>query len=88
MMKRNIADEIAAGIGDALARLGSVKEDVDKQIRAVIANALDKLDIVTRDEYEVQQALVNRLASQVDALEQRLAALEVKQGVDDEPAED
>ena len=88
MMKRSIADEIAAGIGDALARLGSVKEDVDKQIRAVIANALDKLDIVTRDEYEVQQALVNRLASQVDALEQRLSALEVKQAVDDEPAED
>lgn len=43
-MQNRIADNIAAALGDTLARLGSVKEDVDQQLRAAVANALDRLD--------------------------------------------
>ncbi|MCE5388618.1 MAG: accessory factor UbiK family protein [Acidithiobacillus sp.] len=72
-MQKRITDEIAAAIGDALARLGTVKEDVDKQLKTVIANALDRLDLVTRDEFEVQQELLRRLAERVGALEAQLS---------------
>ena len=74
-MQRRIADEIAAAIGDAVARFGSVKEDLDKQLKTVISNALDRLDLVTREEFEIQQELNTRLAARVAALEERLAKL-------------
>jgi BMFP domain-containing protein YqiC len=87
-MQHKIADDIAAAIGDTIARLGTVKEDVDKQVRAIVANTLDRLDIVTRDEFDVQQELVSRLAARVAALESRLTTLEAERGVTDEPGED
>ena len=58
-----------------MARFGSVKEDLDKQLKTVIANALDRLDLVTREEFEIQQELNTRLAARVAALEARLAEL-------------
>ncbi|MEY2341384.1 accessory factor UbiK family protein [Acidithiobacillus sp. IBUN Pt1247-S3] len=71
-MQHRIADDIAAAIGDAVARFGSVKEDLDKQLKTVISNALDRLDLVTREEFEIQQELNTRLAARVAALEARL----------------
>ncbi|MCE5360772.1 accessory factor UbiK family protein [Candidatus Igneacidithiobacillus taiwanensis] len=74
-MQHRIVDDIAAAVGDALARFGSVKEDLDKQLKTVIANALDRLDLVTREEFEIQQELNTRLAARVAALEARLEEL-------------
>ncbi|MDD3759643.1 MAG: accessory factor UbiK family protein [Acidithiobacillus sp.] len=71
-MQHRIADDIAAAIGDAVARFGSVKEDLDKQLKTIISNALDRLDLVTREEFEIQQELNTRLAARVAALEARL----------------
>ncbi|WP_308388190.1 accessory factor UbiK family protein [Acidithiobacillus sp. AMEEHan] len=71
-MQHRIADDIAAAIGDAVARFGSVKEDLDKQLKTIISNALDRLDLVTREEFEIQQELSTRLAARVAALEARL----------------
>ncbi|OFC52804.1 hypothetical protein BAE30_11970, partial [Acidithiobacillus caldus] len=78
-MQNRIADSIAAALGDTLARLGSVKEDVDQQLRAAVSNALDRLDIVTREDFDIQQDLVARLGARLAALEERVARLEGEQ---------
>lgn len=82
-MQHRITDDIAAAFGDAFARLGTVKEDVDKQARAMLSNALDRLDLVTRDEFDVQQELLSRLAARVALLETRLDALVPKAVIDE-----
>ena len=87
-MQHRIADDIAAAIGDAIARLGTVKEDVDKQARAMLSNALDRLDLVTRDEFDVQQELLSRLAARVAVLEDRVDALAPKATVDEDASKD
>lgn len=87
-MQHRIADDIAAAIGDTIARLGTVKEDVDKQARAMLSNALDRLDLVTRDEFDVQQELLSRLAARVAVLEDRLDALAPKATVDEDVSKD
>ncbi|MHB0874141.1 MAG: accessory factor UbiK family protein [Acidithiobacillus ferrooxidans] len=87
-MQHRIADDIAAAIGDTIARLGTVKEDVDKQARALLANALDRLDLVTRDEFDVQRELLSRLAARVAALEARLDALAPKAALDEDASKD
>ncbi|MDD5374422.1 accessory factor UbiK family protein [Acidithiobacillus sp.] len=87
-MQHRIADDIAAAIGDTIARLGTVKEDVDKQARAMLANTLDRLDLVTRDEFDVQRELLSRLAARVAALEARLDALAPKTTLDEDASKD
>ncbi len=87
-MQHRIADDIAATLGDAFARLGTVKEDVDKQVKAILSNALDRLDLVTRDEFDVQQDLVSRLAARVATLETRLDALAPKAALDENTDKD
>ncbi|MDA8114731.1 MAG: accessory factor UbiK family protein [Acidithiobacillus sp.] len=87
-MQHRIADDIAAAIGDTIARLGTVKEDVDKQARAMLSNTLDRLDLVTRDEFDVQQELLSRLAARVAVLEDRVDALAPKTTVDEDASKD
>lgn len=87
-MQHRIADDIAAAIGDTIARLGTVKEDVDKQARAMLSNTLDRLDLVTRDEFDVQQELLSRLAARVAVLEDRVDALAPKATVDEDASKD
>ncbi|AEM48523.1 MAG: accessory factor UbiK family protein [Acidithiobacillus ferrivorans] len=87
-MQHRIADDIAAAIGDTIARLGTVKEDVDKQARAMLSNALDRLDLVTRDEFDVQQDLLSRLAARVAVLENRVDALAPQATVDEDASKD
>lgn len=46
------------------------------QLRSLMQSALSKLDLVTRDEFEAQSAVLTRTREKVEALEVRMAALE------------
>lgn len=46
------------------------------QLRSLLQSALSKLDLVTRDEFEAQSAVLMRTREKVEALEVRMAALE------------
>ena len=72
MSRNTLLDELVRGVTETVVRLGSVKDDVEKQVRATISASLERLDVVTRDEMEVQRALVSRLRERVEALELRL----------------
>lgn len=76
MIRRTLVDELVRGITETVVKLGSVKDDVEKQVRATITATLDRLDVVTRDEYEVQQAMASRLRERLESLEQRVVQLE------------
>lgn len=71
---------------DALARklaeavppgLKSVRDDLEKNFRSVLRAGLGKLDLVSREEFEVQEAVLARTRKKLDLLEGRLGALEV-----------
>ena len=53
-----------------------MREDAEKNFRAVLESSLAKLDLVTREEFEVQEAILARTRRKLDALEQKLASLE------------
>ena len=61
---------------------------MDKQARAMLSNALDRLDLVTRDEFDVQQDLLSRLAARVAVLENRVDALAPQATVDEDASKD
>ena len=68
-----LANRIASLMpGDASA----AREDMQRQVRSVLNTGLSKMDLVTRDDFEVQQKILLKTRQKLEALEARLAELE------------
>ena len=50
--------------------------DLQKNLKALLAQQFAKLDLVTRDEFDVQAQVLARTREKLELLEQRLAAYE------------
>lgn len=50
--------------------------ELESQLKALVQSALTKLDVVTREEFETQQAILLRTRERLEALEKRVAELE------------
>ena len=73
-------DGLAKKLADAVPQgLRSMREDVEQNFRSVLRGGLAKLDLVTREEFEVQEAVLARTREKLDALEQRVAEYEAKE---------
>jgi hypothetical protein len=53
--------------------------DVKRNMRAALQAALDRLNLVTREELEVQEAVLARTRQKLQELEKKITALEQKQ---------
>lgn len=51
------------------------REDIQRSMQLVMQNALSKLDIVSREEFDAQTAVLQKTRAKVDLLETELAAL-------------
>ena len=51
------------------------REELQQNFKSVLQAGLGKLDLVTREEFDVQRAVLLRTREKLDALEQRLAEL-------------
>lgn len=62
------------------AAVRSAQVDLEKNFRVVLQNSLGKMDLVTRDEFDVQTKVLERTRARLAALEARLAELEQGSG--------
>ena len=70
-------DELARGVLDNLpSGFRALQQDMEKNLRAALQGALAKMELVTRDEFEIQSAVLQRSREKLEALEARVAALE------------
>ncbi len=70
-------DELARRLAESVPQgLRSVKDDLEKNFRSVLQSGLGKLDLVTREEFEVQEAVLARSRQKLEALEKRLESVE------------
>lgn len=69
----DIANRLASALPPGLNHL---KEDMEKNFHAILQNALGKLDLVTREEFDVQKAVLAKTRSKLDDLEKRVAEME------------
>lgn len=74
MLKQKLAQEVAGKISEVLAL--SPAADVEKNLKASLVAWLSRLDLVTRDEFEVQAMVLARTREKLQDLEVRLASLE------------
>ena len=70
-----LIDKISTLFSGTPASASSIKDELRTNLRALIQNALTKLDVVSRDEFEAQVAVLQRSREKIDALEQQMAAL-------------
>ena len=74
MIGEKVFDDISARVAAAMA--SSPIRDVEKNVRVLLRGALDRLDFVSREEFDIQVALLARTREKLDALEERLTSLE------------
>ncbi|MFW5443450.1 MAG: ubiquinone biosynthesis accessory factor UbiK [Methylococcaceae bacterium] len=73
-------DDITNRLADAIPPgLSSLKEDMEKNFHAILQSALGKLDLVTREEFEVQKAVLAKTRSKLEDLEKRVTEMEQQQ---------
>ena len=58
----------------------SLQQDMERNMRAVLEAGLTKLDLVTREEFDVQSAVLARTRAKLEELEKQVAELEAKVG--------
>jgi len=76
-MENASIDRLVATLVEALpTELGSLKADAEANFRAALAGGLRKMDLVTREEFDIQRAVLERTREKLDALEARLKALD------------
>jgi len=67
-------DQISGKLSEIAAN--SPARDIEKNVRAMATSAFSRLDLVTREEFDVQAQMLLRAREQLSALEQRVAELE------------
>jgi len=72
----NLARKLAESMPEGMR---SVREDLENNFRSVLRASLSKLDLVTREEFEVQEAVLLRTREKLEALEERLQRFEKKE---------
>jgi BMFP domain-containing protein YqiC len=77
MIDPRIIDDLSRRMADSLpSGLATLQDDVRRNARAALQAGLGRLDLVTREEFEVQQAVLARTREKLEALENRIAELE------------
>ena len=78
MTRNDWMDEFQRNLSDLIAR--SPAADIERNAKAFMAQTFSRLDLVTREEFDIQAQLLERALARVAALEQRLDALEGRSG--------
>ena len=71
-------DELTAQLKTLLA--GNPGEDLQKNLRATLAAGLSRMDVVSKQEFDVQREMLNVLRAQIEELSAKVDVLEQKNG--------
>ena len=76
MENKNTFDDLAKKITGLLpGNIQQIQQDLESNIKALLQNSLSKMNLVTREEFDVQSALLARTREKLDQLEKQLAEI-------------
>lgn len=77
MIDSKLIDDLAKRVaGSVPAGLQLLQEDLQKNLRSALEAGLGHLDLVTREEFEIQRAVLLRTREKLETLERKIAQLE------------
>ena len=74
MIDKTLFDDLSARINEALR--DSPAQDIEKNLRALLVSWFDRMDVVLREDFEVQRKLLEQAQAKLAALEKRVSELE------------
>jgi hypothetical protein len=74
MAERNLFEDLSERINEALRN--SPAQDIEKNLRALVAGWFDRMDLVQRQDFETQKKLLEQAQAKLAALEARVNELE------------
>ena len=74
MIDRKIIEELADTLRTVFP--SKLSEEADRTLRAALSAALDRMGLVTREELDIQEAVLARTREKLEALERQVEALE------------
>jgi BMFP domain-containing protein YqiC len=80
MFDPKFLEEINARVAEVIA--ASPAKDIEKNLKAMVSAMFARLDLVTREEFDVQAQVLQRTREKLEALEARLAELAEARGRD------
>lgn len=76
-MQPRFIDQLVADISSKLPKgLGQLGQEVENNLRAVLREGLTRLDLITREEFDLQQQVLAATRAKLEALEKQLTELE------------
>lgn len=82
-MTRNPFDELTERLGRLLPEgAQEMRTDFERNARSMLQSTLSRMDLVTREEFDVQTDVLARTREQLEALDARVAALEERLGIE------
>lgn len=90
MLDPKLFDDLARRLSEALPTgAREIQQDVEKNLRTVLQASLSRLDLVTREEFDVQARVLARTREKLDKLEKTITALEMQStGSEGKPHDD
>ena len=76
VIDKRFLDDLSARIDETLR--GSPAQDIERNLKALLAAWFDRLDLVLREDFEVQKKLLERAQAKLAELEARIAELEAR----------
>ena len=79
MLDPKIFDDISKRLAGSIPPgMQSLQNDLQRNLHTALEAALGKLNLVTRDEFDIQQAVLQRTRQKLEQLEEQLQALETQ----------
>jgi BMFP domain-containing protein YqiC len=78
MVNSKVLDDLGNRVKEIIEK--SPARDIEKNLKAMLASAVSRLDLVTREEFDVQTQVLLRTREKLTELEARLAAIESRAG--------
>ena len=76
MAPQDRISRLAQQIGDRLQNASQAPEEIQKGVQQVVRGAFDRLELVSREDFDILMDVLQRTRSRVEALERQVANLE------------
>ncbi|WP_081193458.1 accessory factor UbiK family protein [Halomonas sp. BC1] len=76
MTPQDRISRLAQQIGDRLQNASQAPEDIQKGVQQVVRGAFDRLELVSREDFDILMDVLQRTRARVEALERQVASLE------------
>ncbi len=74
-------DDLARRLAEAVPQnVRELGQDVERNFRSLLQSGFERMDLVTREEFDLQTAVLQRTREKLEALEARIAELEKRSG--------